>query len=51
LGVRRKKLEKYEKSAFFMIFECFFDQVLASIFGLFLVAWHAPGGAANNEKS
>ena len=31
-------------------FCCFLDRVLALIFGFFLLAWHAPGGAANIDN-
>ena len=50
LMVRRQKLEKAEKKLFFR-FCSFLDRVWAWTFGFFLLAWHAPGGAANMEIS
>ena len=51
LVVRHKKLEKAKQSYLFSVFVVLLDCFLTLMFGLFLLAWHAPGGEANIEKS
>ena len=49
--VQRPKLKKRPKLAISMILEGFLVRIVALIFALFLLAWHASGEAANIEKS